>query len=86
MTKICEQMNMRNRMARYASRASSDYHTYQYFRDRNNVEQAIITAIEEDSVTLMLIKYGLECKVPLTAVQAAQTKKLNEGKGIFYRV
>lgn len=59
MTKICEQMNMRNRMARYASRASSDYHTYQYFRDRNNVEQAIITAIEEDTVTLMLVKYGL---------------------------
>lgn len=50
---------MRNRMARYASRASSDYHTYQYFRDRNNVEQAIITAIEEDTVTLMLVKYGL---------------------------
>jgi len=25
-------MNMRNRMARYASRASSDYHTYQYFK------------------------------------------------------
>lgn len=46
MTKVCEQMNMRNRMARYASRASSDYHTYQYFKEKNNIEKAIITAIE----------------------------------------
>jgi exosome complex exonuclease DIS3/RRP44 len=45
MSKVCEQMNMRNRMARYASRASSDYHTYHYFKDRNCTEQAIITAI-----------------------------------------
>ena len=32
MTKICEQMNMRNRMARFASRASSDYNTYLFFK------------------------------------------------------
>ena len=32
LTKICEKMNMRNRMARYASRASSDYHTYLFFK------------------------------------------------------
>ena len=25
-------MNMRNRMARFASRASSDYHTYLFFK------------------------------------------------------
>jgi exosome complex exonuclease DIS3/RRP44 len=59
MSKVCEQMNMRNRMARYASRASSDYHTYHYFKDRNCTEQAIITAIEEEHVTVMLVKYGL---------------------------
>ena len=59
MTKICDQMNMRNRMARYASRASSDYHTYQFFKDRNEPEKAIITQIDADNATLMLIKYGL---------------------------
>lgn len=36
MTKICDKMNMRNRMARYASRASSDYHTYQFFKGKEN--------------------------------------------------
>ena len=46
MTKVCEQMNMRNRMARYASRASSDYHTYQFFKGKEQVEKAILTAIE----------------------------------------
>ena len=56
-------MNMRNRMARYASRASSDYHTYQFFKDRKNQEKAMITAINEDYMTVMLIKYGLESKI-----------------------
>ena len=59
-------MNMRNRMARYASRASSDYHTYQFFKDRSKVEQAVITAIDPENVTLMLTKYGLESKVVLS--------------------
>jgi exosome complex exonuclease DIS3/RRP44 len=59
MTKVCEKMNMRNRMARYASRASSDYHTYQYFKEKNNLEKAIVTSIKEDCLVVMLIKYGL---------------------------
>ena len=29
---ICQQMNFKNRMARYAGRASSDYHTYLFFK------------------------------------------------------
>lgn len=32
MNKICEKMNFRNRNARFASRASSDYHTYLFFK------------------------------------------------------
>jgi exosome complex exonuclease DIS3/RRP44 len=52
-------MNMRNRMARYASRASSDYRTYQYFKEKNNLEKAIVTSIKEDCLVVMLIKYGL---------------------------
>lgn len=67
MTKICDQMNMRNRMARYASRASSDYHTYQFFKGRDSPEQAIFTQIDTETTTLMLIKYGLETKVTLSA-------------------
>lgn len=32
MAKICEKMNLRNRMARFASRSSSDYNTYLFFK------------------------------------------------------
>jgi len=32
MNKICEKMNMRHRMARFAGRSSSDYHTYMFFK------------------------------------------------------
>jgi exosome complex exonuclease DIS3/RRP44 len=56
-------MNMRNRMARYASRASSDYHTYQFFKDKKTHEKAIITSISEDYLSVMLIKYGLETRL-----------------------
>jgi hypothetical protein len=34
LTKITERMNMRNRMARNASRASSDYHQYLFFKGK----------------------------------------------------
>jgi exoribonuclease R len=50
-------------MARYASRASSDYHTYQFFKDRNATEKAIITSISEEYLSVMLIKYGLESRL-----------------------
>ncbi len=32
LSKVCEKMNYRNRMARNASRASSDYQTYLFFK------------------------------------------------------
>ncbi len=50
-------------MARYASRASSDYHTYQFFKDKKTLEKAIITSISEDYLSVMLIKYGLETRL-----------------------
>ena len=34
----------------------------------------------------MLVKYGLESKIPLMAEDAEKTKKMNEGKGIFTKV
>lgn len=34
----------------------------------------------------MLIKYGLECKINLSEKDQKQTKKINYGKGIFYKV
>ncbi|CAD8155345.1 unnamed protein product [Paramecium pentaurelia] len=61
MTRICDKLNMRHRMARFASRASSDYHTYLFFKNRTQqIDQAIITGILADKVTVMIPRYGLE--------------------------
>lgn len=84
MTKVCEKMNLRNRMARYASRASSDYHTYQFFKDREREkEQGVITSINESSATIMLVKYGLECKYEFSPEEAQQTVEVNKGQGMY---
>jgi exoribonuclease R len=73
-------------MARYASRASSDYHTYQFFKGKNTIERGIVTAIDEDSVTIMLIKYGLESRIKLSAKDMVESKGLNIEGGIACRV
>ena len=84
MTKVCEKMNMRNRMARYASRASSDYHTYQFFKERQGEKQSgLITSISENTITIMLVKYGLECKFELSQQDTSKTINENKGQGIF---
>ena len=58
--KICEKMNMRNRMARFASRASSDYHTYLFFKGKSLIEDAMITNIAANGFSVILPRYGLE--------------------------
>ena len=70
MGRICDKMNMRHRMARFASRASSDYTIYLFFKNMKEEErkcQGIITTVSRDSFTVMLPKYGLECSVKFTA-------------------
>lgn len=42
MAKICDKMNFRNRNARFASRASTDYHSYLFFKDKVMEENAIV--------------------------------------------
>lgn len=64
MSRICDRMNMRHRNARFASRASSDYNTYLFFRNRAkqglDVEDAVITGIQNKGFTVILPEYGLE--------------------------
>lgn len=51
MNKICNQMNYRNRNARFASRASSDYNTYLFFKDKGEVKsKAIVTNINRTCI------------------------------------
>lgn len=58
MSRICDKMNMRHRNARFASRASSDYNTYLFFKNRAalgfNEEIAVITGIQNNGFTVIL--------------------------------
>lgn len=47
-------------MARFASRASSDYHTYLFFKGKSLVEDAMITNIAANGFSVILPRYGLE--------------------------
>eukprot|EP00330_Aristerostoma_sp_ATCC50986_P011623 CAMPEP_0114602104 /NCGR_PEP_ID=MMETSP0125-20121206/24729_1 /TAXON_ID=485358 ORGANISM="Aristerostoma sp., Strain ATCC 50986" /NCGR_SAMPLE_ID=MMETSP0125 /ASSEMBLY_ACC=CAM_ASM_000245 /LENGTH=127 /DNA_ID=CAMNT_0001812011 /DNA_START=298 /DNA_END=681 /DNA_ORIENTATION=+ len=60
LTKVCDRMNMRNRNARNAGRASSDYHTYLFFRGKNIEEPASITTISHNGFSVLIPRYGFE--------------------------
>lgn len=60
LAETCERMNMRHRNARFASRASSDYFSYLFFKDKTLEEEGIITSIQSNGVNLQVPKYGFE--------------------------
>lgn len=82
MTRICDKMNMRHRMARFASRASSDYHTYLFFKDKKLTEKAIITAIAQEGFTVMLPKYGLESTIKFGPEDRKKNDEINKDQSI----
>ena len=60
-SKQCNTMNKKNRLAALASRASADFYTYKFFKDKKNViEEAIIIKISTAGVHIMILKYGIE--------------------------
>lgn len=60
-SKQCTQMNRKNRMAALASRASADFYTYKFFKDKEDViEQAMILKVSTAGVHVIILKYGIE--------------------------
>lgn len=54
-------MNRKNRMAALAGRASSNFYTYKFFKDKENqVEQAMILKVSNAGVHVIILKYGIE--------------------------
>ena len=56
----CLRMNMRNRNARNASRASSEFFSYLFFRNKTLTEEGIISSIQNNGFTVVVAKYGFE--------------------------
>ena len=80
MSRICDKMNMRHRNARMASRASSDYHTYLFFKNRalqgQNEEEGIVTGILGKGFSVILPKYGLEGFIEFSSEDVKINKQL----------
>lgn len=81
LAKICDNMNARHRNARFASRASSDYYSFLFFKDKTLEESAIVSGIELNGITVMLPKYGFEGFAEFSDEDAEANRKLNEQRG-----
>lgn len=60
MNVLCERMNMRNRNARNASRASSEFFSYMFFKDKVLEEEGIVSALQTNGFAVTIVKYGFE--------------------------
>ena len=60
-SKQCNHMNRKNRMAALANRASSDFFTYKLFKEKENlIERAMVLKISPAGVHIIILKYGIE--------------------------
>ena len=82
LTKICDNMNMRHRNARFASRASSDYYSFVFFKDKQLAEEAVISGIEMNGVSVILPKYGFEGFAAFSEEDEAENRKSIEADGL----
>ena len=63
MSKQCDQMNRKNRMAQFASQASIQFNTFQYFKlqsEENRIVNAIVMRMTPAGVYVLIQKYGIE--------------------------
>ena len=66
MSKQCDQMNRKNRMAQLSSQASVQFNTYLYFKSlattkkQDCIQQAVVMRITQGGIYVMVQKYGIE--------------------------
>eukprot|EP01042_Synura_sphagnicola_P022402 gene22402-28524_t len=68
MQELCSHMNKRHRAAQHAQRASVAIYSVAYFRNNPIVEDAYIMEIHDDSVKVMVPKFGIESAVSYDAL------------------
>lgn len=78
-------MNTRNRNARNASRASSDFFSYLFFKDKVITQKGMISSIQNHGFTVLVEKFGLEALIEFSNQDLAQNATLaEEGKGLTH--
>lgn len=71
----CEVINHRHRMAQLASRASAEVFTLVFFKDKNVIEEGMITAVKSNGISVVVPKYGIENRIVLWRDSAAEEGK-----------
>jgi len=62
----CDKINVKNRMAQWASRASADLHTFLYFSKKGKQSaEAVVTRIRRSGLQVVVPRYGIDAVVPL---------------------
>ncbi|XP_013165048.1 PREDICTED: exosome complex exonuclease RRP44 [Papilio xuthus] len=57
---LCENLNYRHRQAQYAGRASVALNTHILFKNRVEIESAVVLAVKRNALQVLIPKYGLE--------------------------
>ncbi|KAI5637391.1 RNB domain-containing protein [Phthorimaea operculella] len=57
---ICDNLNYRHRQAQYAGRASVALNTHILFKERVEIESAVVLAVKRNALQVLIPKYGLE--------------------------
>jgi exosome complex exonuclease DIS3/RRP44 len=75
-------MNMRNRNARNASRASSDFFSYLFFKDKEFEKKGIISGVQSTGFSVLIPEFGLEGFIEFASVAEKMEKVLNNGNEV----
>ncbi|XP_032512686.2 exosome complex exonuclease RRP44 [Danaus plexippus] len=57
---LCDNLNYRHRQAQYAGRASVALNTHILFKNREEIESAVVLAVKRNALQVLIPKYGLE--------------------------
>ncbi|KPJ18970.1 Exosome complex exonuclease RRP44 [Papilio machaon] len=57
---LCENLNYRHRQAQFAGRASVALNTHILFKNRVEIESAVVLAVKRNALQVLIPKYGLE--------------------------
>eukprot|EP00056_Hartaetosiga_gracilis_P019514 m.14657 g.14657 ORF g.14657 m.14657 type:complete len:171 (-) comp7739_c0_seq3:2233-2745(-) len=67
---VCDRLNIRNRMAQYASRSSTQLHTCFFFKDRPTCAVGYVTRVLKNAVQVLIPHFGVEGPVYFDPIDA----------------
>lgn len=76
--KLSDVMNIRHKMAQYASRSSTGLYTLLYFKEKIVVQDGYISRIRANGFTVLVPKYGIEGRVWLDNRKEGLSFKYND--------